>query len=294
MKDPKSLKGIYPALLTPFDGAGKLNEASLRALTSSLIDRGVDGFYVGGSTAETFLLTLEERKRILEIVVKESADKVRIIAHIGAIGTDFSIELGKHAAKVGADAISSVPPFYYKFSADEIVAYYTDIADAVDLPLIPYNIPSLSGVTLSGPLMKRLRSHKRIVGIKFTSNDLFQLERMKKDDPELIVYNGFDEIFLAGLSMGADGAIGSTFNFMPEKFLGIRDRFRSGDLAGARVLQAEANEVIQVLIDTGKLLNAQKYLVGLQGISLGECRKPFAPLTAEDRKNLDRVFEKYF
>ncbi len=285
----KSLKGIFPALLTPFDAAGKVDESNLRKLVSVNIKRGVDGFYVCGSTGEAFLLTHEERKRILEIVVDETAKRVAIICHIGAIGTDFTIDLGKHALKTGADAVSSIPPFYYKFSADEVVGFYRDVADAIDLPVIPYNFPALSGVTLTGDLIKQLRKHPRIAGVKFTSNDFYQLERMKKDDPALIVYNGFDEMFLAGLAMGADGAIGSTFNFMPEKFLGIRKCVQAGDIAGARAYQDQANEVIQVLIQTGKALNAQKYLMDLQGIPCGQCRKPFIPLTDMDKANLKSV-----
>ena len=285
----KSLVGIFPALLTPFDSKGRVDEENLRRLVSTNIGRGVDGFYVCGSTGEAFLLKPEERKRILETVVSEVAGRVSIICHIGAIGTDSTIELGKHAEAAGADAVSSIPPFYYKFSAAEVVGFYRDIADAVGLPVIPYNFPALSGVTLTGDLIRQLRENSRIIGVKFTSNDLFQLERMKKDDPTLIVYNGFDELFLAGLAMGADGAIGSTFNFMPEKFIGIRERVGAGDIVGARAFQEKANEVIQVLLGTGKPLNAHKFILGLQGIPCGECRRPFLPLTDIDKANLEKV-----
>jgi N-acetylneuraminate lyase len=285
----KSLKGIFTALLTPFDASGKVDDKNLRKLVSNNISRGIDGFYVCGSTGEAFLLTHDERKRILDIVIEEAAGRVTVIAHIGAIGTDFGIELGKHAKAAGADAISSIPPFYYKFSADELISYYRDIADAVDLPLIPYNFPALSGVTLTGELVGKLREQARIAAVKFTSNDLFQLERMKKEHPDLVILNGFDELYLGGLAMGADGAIGSTFNFMPEKFLGIRERALAGDLPGARVFQDQANEVIQVLLGTGKLLNGEKFLMELQGIPCGECRRPFLPLTEADKAKLVAV-----
>jgi N-acetylneuraminate lyase len=288
----KTLRGIFPALLTPFDASGKIDEASLRKLVSFNIAKGVDGFYVCGSTGEAFLLSHDERKRILETVVSEVAGRVSVICHIGAISTDFTIQLGKHALAVGADAVSSIPPFYYKFSSDEVLGFYRDLADAIELPVIPYNFPALSGVTLTGVLIRKLREHPRIAGVKFTSSDLFQLERMKKDDPDLIVYNGFDEMFLAGMAMGADGAIGSTYNFMPEKFLGIRERMLAGDLPGARALQDQANEVIQVVIDTGKALVAQKYLTGLVGIPCGECRRPFIPLTTADKASLDAVAQR--
>lgn len=288
----KTLSGIFPALLTPFDASGRINEDSLRKLVSFNIAKGVDGFYVCGSTGEAFLLSHEERKRILEVVVSEVAGRVAVICHVGAISTDFSIELGRHAVVTGADAVSSIPPFYYKFSTDEVLGFYRDLADAIELPVIPYNFPALSGVSLSGDLIRQLRKHPRIAGVKFTSSDLFQLERMKKADPELIVYNGFDEMFLAGMAMGADGAIGSTYNFMPGKFLGIRERLLAGDLPGARALQDQANEVIQVLIATGKPLVAQKYLTGLIGIPCGDCRRPFIPLTNTEKANLDAVAER--
>ena len=203
----KSLKGIFTALLTPFDEAGSIDEKNLRKLVSTGIAKGIDGFYVCGSTGEAFLLKPEERRRVLEIVIDEAAGRVTIISHIGAIGTDLSIELGRHAEAAGADAISSIPPFYYKFSADEVVGFYADLSDAVDLPVVPYNFPALSGVTLTGALVARLREKARIAAIKFTSNDLFQMERMKKDNPGLVVLSGFDELFLGSMAMGADGAI---------------------------------------------------------------------------------------
>lgn len=289
----KSLKGIFTALLTPFDKAGRVDEQGVRSLISRGIAKGIDGFYVCGSTGEAFLLKPEERKRILELVVAEAAGRVTIIAHIGSIGTELSIDLARHAEGLKVDAISSIPPFYYKFSTEEILGYYTDLAQAVAVPVIPYNFPALSGVTLTGALVGQLRQKAQIPAVKFTSNDLYQLERMKKENPGLIVLNGFDEMALGGMAMGADGAIGSTFNFMPEKFLGIRRLVEAGDLVGARALQDEANEVIKVVLDTGKSLNAHKYLMGLQGQACGECRRPFLPLTEQDRAKLDAAAERY-
>lgn len=288
----KKLTGIFPALLTPFDKKGKIHEESLRKLVHALLNKGVDGFYVCGSTGEAFLLSLEERKQILSIVMDEVKGKAAVICHVGAIATHFSMELARHAAELGADAISSIPPFYYKFSQSEILGYYNDLAD-VGLPLILYNFPALSGVTLTKELVWELRKHENIIGIKFTSSDMYQLERMKNADPDLLVYNGFDEMFLSGLAMGADGAIGSTFNFMPEKFLQIQHLFTQGNLDEARTEQASANAVIDALLKTGKLLNAQKYLIDLQGIPFGECRKPFEPLTEADKELLEQVWRQH-
>jgi len=289
----KSLEGLYTALLTPFHENGEINESALRELVSSNIDKGIDGFYVCGSTGEAFLLSLDERKRVLSIVTDEAKDRVNIFCHIGAISTDFSIDLGLHAKDVGVSAISSIPPFYYKFTVEELLGYYIDISEEVDLPLIPYNFPGLSGVSLTSEMIASLRKHANIVGVKFTSNDLYQLQGMKANDPELLVFNGFDEIFLAGLAMGADGAIGSTLNFMPEKYISILKAFKAGDYELARTKQAEANEVIRVMLSTGHSMNAQKYFLEKQGIAAGHSRRPFKPLTNEEKLSLDAVFEAY-
>jgi len=287
----KSLAGNFTALLTPFDDNGNINEASLRQLVSKNIERGIDGFYVCGSTGEAFLLSMEERMKILSIVMDEVNSRVTVICHIGAIGTDLTLALGRDAAEKGVDAISSIPPFYYKFSSEEYIQYYLDIASAIKLPLIPYNFPALSGVSLTGDMVKTLRKHENIIGVKFTSNDLYQLQSMRSYDPSLVIYNGFDEIYLAGLSMGANGAIGSTFNFMPEKYQEIREAYNQGDMALALKLQGIANEIIGTMHATGKMLNAHKYIIHKQGIDYGICRRPFLPLNSQDKRNLDQVFE---
>jgi N-acetylneuraminate lyase len=279
------------ALLTPFRNDGSIDEAILMKLVEYLIAKGVSGFYVCGSTGEAFLMSIEERQRVLEMVIEQTKGRATIICHIGAIGTQLSILLGEHAREHGADVISSIPPFYYKFTEKEIIGYYHDLAN-IGLPFIPYNFPALSGVAIDARLMAELRKNPNIVGIKFTSNDLFQMERMKAADPDLIVMSGYDELFLGALSMGADGAIGSTFNVMPKKFIKIFDYYKHGKIEDAQKEQRSANEVIHALISTGKLLNAHKYLLELQGFPFGECRKPFLPLNEEDKANLRFVHDR--
>jgi N-acetylneuraminate lyase len=288
----KNLKGIFPALLTPFKEDGSLNEDSLRKLVVANMAKGITGFYVCGSTAEVFLLKPEERKRILEIVTDEVKGKAAIICHVGAINTEWSIEYAKHAASLGVDAVSSIPPFYYPFSADEIISYYIDIVSAVELPMIVYNFPAFSGVTMTMDRIKALREHKNVIGIKHTSTDLFQIDSMKRSYPALIVFNGYDEIFLGGLSMGADGGIGSTYNVMAEKFVGIKQYFDSGRIEEAQRLQTEADDVIRVLASMN-IFSAEKYLLTLQGIPFGECRRPFQPLKEGEKKRLEEVFERH-
>jgi len=287
----KNLKGIFPALLTPFKDDGKINEDALRKLVSVNIIKGVTGFYVCGSTAEVFLLSPDERKKILEIVVDEVKGRTAVICHVGALNTEWAIEYAKHAELLGVDAISSISPFYYPFKFDEINLYYSDITSKVDLPMIVYNFPANSGVNLTMDRVKILRENKNIIGIKHTSNDLFQINSMKRADPELIIFNGYDEIFLGGLSMGADGGIGSTYNFMAEKFIGIKKAFEIGNLTEAAKLQTETDDIIRIL-STMSLLAAEKYILTLQGIPFGICRKPFIQLDDNEKKRIEEIKER--
>ncbi len=283
------LKGIFAALVTPFTAEGDVAYDALSAHVQHCIDIGIEGFYVCGSTGEALLLTLEERKRILEVVMSIAGGHRPVVCHCGAVGTKLSSDLARHAASVGVDAVSSVSPFYYHFSPDEIVDYYKELADSCGRPVIVYNIPSLSGVSVTPAMMRAMYEHPEIAGLKFTSNDLFALERIKSELPDLIVYNGFDEMLLAGLSMGADGAIGSTYNVMGRYFIQIRDLFQQNRMAEALNIQRKANSIVSDLVSTGKLFSCLKYIITLRGIPFGECRRPFSALTESDMRLCDQI-----
>ena len=137
----EEFKGVIPAVLTVFEQDENIDEIGMRQLISHLIHKGVYGLYLTGSTGEGFTMSVEERMRVVEIVMDEVAGRVPVVVHVGAIGTKLSIELAKHAERVGADGISSVPPFYWRFNEDQIVNYYEDIATATSLPMIVYNVP---------------------------------------------------------------------------------------------------------------------------------------------------------
>ena len=284
----QKLKGIFPALLTPFTKEDKINEKALQQLVKMNIDKGVDGFYVGGSTAEAFLLSLEERKYIVDIVAQEAKGKCAIIVHIGCISTDQAVELGKHAEKAGVDAVSSIPPFYYNFSFPEIKSHYFEIVNRVNLPMVMYNFPAFSGVTLNSDNIGEFLKDPRFIGIKHTSSDFFSLERFKQTYKDVLVYNGFDEMFLAGLSMGADGGVGSTYNFMAEKFIRIKQLFGEGRMEEARRVQNEANNIIKVLVKVG-VLPGEKEVLNQMGLEFGECRKPFKKVSEEEKEMLRKV-----
>ena len=279
--------GVFPALLTPFCADGSVNYKMLRELVRFNLDKGVSGFYVCGSTGEAFLLSQDERKNILETVLEEAGGKAAVIAHVGQIGEGFALDLAKHAKSAGADAISSVPPFYYGFSFDEIRKYYFDLAGA-GLPVIIYNF-SVGGAKLTTENVKEFLSDKRFIGVKHTSSDFYMLERLKAFRPNAVVFNGYDEMFLSGLIAGADGGIGSTYNFMAEKFIAIEKMFRQGDIAGAQAEQKRVNNIIEVLLKVGVIPGAKTICKAL-GLDPGVCRKPFAALSDEDEAWLLKVY----
>ena len=281
----QKFKGIFPALLTPFDGKEKVNVGALTELVAYNIAKGVSGFYVGGSTAEAFLLSEEERKLVYKTVAKAAKGKVTLIAHIGCISTAQAIEFGKYAKELGYDAISAIAPFYYKFNFEQIKKYYYDIVNAVDMPMIIYNFPNFSGVNLTVAQVEEFFCDDRFIGIKHTSNDYFAMEQFKTRFPEKLVYNGFDEMLLSGLAMGADGGIGSTYNFMAEKYIEIYKLFSENKLAEARVLQQECNRIITALCKVG-VMEGEKEVLCQMGFDFGNARAPFSVLTDEQKNFL--------
>ena len=278
----KKCKGIFTALLTPFDKNNKVNEKELEKLVKFNIEKGVTGFYVGGSTAEAFLLSTDERKQIMD-VVKSAAPNHTLIAHIGSINELEATELGKHAKKLSYDIVSSVAPFYYKFSFKEIKNYYFRLAETAALPMLVYHFPAFSGVNMGIGEISEFLSDDRFVGIKYTSNDFFTLEQCKANFPNKIIYNGFDEMFLAGLSMGADGGIGSTYNFMADKFVKINELFENKCIDEAQHIQKEANRIITILCKIG-VMQAEKEVLNQLGFDFGNCRPPFGIPTDEEKE----------
>lgn len=287
----KDLRGIYPALPTPMRPGGAVDYPALEMLVDYEIGQGVDGLYVGGSTAESFLLTEDERMQIAETVLRRAAGRLKVIVHTGAGGTDAAIRLSRHAREHGADAISSVPPIYFKYTTEEIIGYYRDLIEASEMPLVVYNIPAFTGINMTQGGIRELFKHPLVVALKHTNTNMYELERILAHHPRLVALNGYDEAFLSGLSMGASGMIGSTVNFMARKFIALRDAFLSGRVDEAFRLQREANEIVETLVDVG-VFNAVKYAMQLRGVDCGTCRGPFKPLSDADKARVRAVLEK--
>lgn len=277
----KDFKGVIPAVITIFDKNEELDEKGTREFIQHLLSYEIGGLYLVGSTGEGFLMSTEERKKYVEIVMDEVAGKVPVVVHVGAISTKISIELAKHAESVGATGISSVPPFYYKFNEEQIFSYYEDIANATSLPMIVYNIPLAGMMTVD--LVKRLSEIENVKGIKYTGTTMFEMTQIKdacKED--FLIYAGCDEMAASGLGIGANGIIGSFYNMIPDLFIQIYKAAEANDLAEASKLQRNALRIIMNLLEHGSLMAALKACLRHSGISAGYARKPFNNFTQDE------------
>ena len=292
-QDRGAFHGIYIPMITPFLRQNEsLDLAATEALIEFLIAHNVHGLYVGGSTGEAFAQSTDERATFLRHVASVAKGRLRLVAHVGSLATRDALHLAEVAAASGYEATSSVPPYYYAFSREEVLGYYEELASATSLPLLIYNIPGNARFRFSLEDLSRLLQHPSIVGVKHTETDFFIIERLKARHPEAIVFNGPDEMLIAGLTMGCDGGIGSTYNVIPETYVRLYESFRRGDWHRAIVLQQEANALTELLLQVG-LYNGLRHLLRRRGVDTGVSRRPFAPLTAEGAAKLDSFYEQH-
>ncbi len=286
----KCFKGVYAALPTPFFNDESLDEASLTNLVVNAENQGLDGLYVGGSTGEAFVMSLDERIRTMQIIAKNNPTDLTLIAHVGTIRTADSCQLAAVANQAGYDAVSAVTPFYYPFGFKALLEHYKAIIDAAKgLPMIVYNFPAMSGVSLSDSEIDQLLALDNVVGLKQTSGDMYQMEKISSRHDDKVVFNGFDEVFLAGQMAGAKGGIGSTYNVIGDKYVAISQAIAHGDIVKAQQIQQSANRIIDILIKTG-VIQGLKYLLMKKGIlNDATVRRPFASLTNESKTLLDNL-----
>lgn len=279
----KNLKGIFSALLVPFNQDGSINEQGLRQIVRHNIDKmKVDGLYVGGSTGENFMLSTEEKKQIFRIAKDEAKDQVALIAQVGSVNLHEAIELGKYATELGYDSLSAVTPFYYKFNFAEIKHYYDRIIEETGNYMIVYSIPFLTGVNIGVEQFGELYKNPKVLGVKFTAGDFYLLERLKKAYPNHLIWAGFDEMMIPAVSLGVDGAIGSTFNVNGIRARQIFELTQAGKLEEARAIQHVTNDLIEGVLANGLYLTL-KELLKLEGVDAGYCREPMTAAATEQQ-----------
>ena len=277
---------IFAATLTPMRADGSVAPEAVAPLTDFILSKGVHGLYVSGSTGESVLQSRAERAEILTATAEHARGKCTLIAHVGSASTGDATALAALASEQGFDAVSAVPPYYYKHNFDDIADYYRAIADASGLPLIIYNIPALSGTDLSSEKLLELMEDDRIAGVKFTAQDLFQFGELRKAAPNKKFYFGTDEMFIGAAAIGTDGGIGSTYNLIGDVYLAVEKAIAAGDIDEARRQQRKANDLIAILLKVG-VIGGLKHALNRLGVPVGPCRRPFSPMSADGIKLLD-------
>src|SRR5262245_17403711 len=257
------LAGIVPAVVTPFDAKGQFNVRSFERLVERLYAAGVHGLYLCGSTGEGMLQTVAQRKQVAEAALRNSPAGKSVIVHVGANTTDEAIELARHAALMGAHAVSSLPPAVGAYSFAEIKSYYERLAAASSIPLLIYFSPEVAPAIKTSGQVLELAAIENVAGLKFTDYDLYTMLRLKEQGST--IFYGRDEMLSAGLLLGADGGIGSFYNVIPELFLQLWRMAQEGRWDETRALQTRINEFITITLRY-PLFPALKTILGWAGI----------------------------
>ena len=283
MKDITKYQGIIPAFYACYDKDGQVSAPAVRALAKYLLDKGVKGLYVGGSSGECIYQSVAERKQTLESVMEVVRGKLTVIAHVACNNTADSRELAAHAESLGVDAIAAIPPIYFHLPPSAIAKYWNDISDAApNTDFIIYNIPQLAGVALTTPLLQEMLKNPRVGGVKNSSRPVQDIPRWR--DEGAVVFNGPDEQLLSGLAAGAAGGIGGTYAAMPELYMEIVKCFQSGQLEKGREIQNECCRIIYKMCSAqGNMYAVIKEIIRLQGgPDVGGVRAPLLNLTEGD------------
>jgi len=264
----------------------------MRRIVRHQIDAGVHGLYVCGGTGEGLLMNSKERQDLLETVLDETRGDVTVIAHIGAFQIPESIALAQHASEIGVDAISALPPSYF-YKPDEIsqINYYKSIAEVSEVPLLIYNIPQRTGITMTESLYDELMQVDNIIGMKDSSGDIYTLGHLASKWKDSVIFEGEDSLLLPSLIAGAIGGIGATYNLMPEFYVQLWQAYQSNNINKAGKIQARINEVIRALLISPDLIGGIKQVLGWMDLESGEPRSPNRTLRPEEAAKLRKAFD---
>lgn len=292
---PTPLTGLVAAPYTPFHADGSLNLPVIDQLAASLVANGVTGAFVCGTTGEGVSLTVEERQQVAERWQQAAGSQLRVIVHVGHTSLADARSLAAHAEKIGAHGVGCLAPFFFKpATIEDLAGFCAEVAAAAPaLPFYYYQIPSMTGVSLSAADFLRAAAPRipNLAGVKFTFENLMDFaECVRLEGGRYDIVFGRDEILVAGLALGARGAIGSTYNFLAPIFHEVIAAFEKGDLARAREKQAAANAIIKIFIRYGGL-PAGKAIMKIIGLDCGPTRLPLHSLSEKQAASMREELE---
>ena len=271
------IKGIITPTITPMYEDGSINFKSLEEQVDRLIQAGIHGIFPLGTNGEAYALDWEEKVSVLEATISKVDKRIPVYAGTGCISTKDTVELSKKAKELGADALSIITPYFAQASQDELIHHFREVARAVDLPIILYNIPARTGNKLLPATVERLSEIDNIVGIKDSSGDFLNILaylEIKKKREDFIVLSGNDSLILPTLQAGGDGAVAGCSNSYPKTVAEIYDYFMADDFEKAKDRQDRITKY-RGLFKYGNSNTIIKETVSMMGYDVGKCRSPF-------------------
>ncbi|MBR7133348.1 MAG: 4-hydroxy-tetrahydrodipicolinate synthase [Clostridia bacterium] len=285
MKQPL-FKGAATALVTPMKEDGSVNFERLESLVDQQIIAGIDALVICGTTGEKSTLRYDEHVKVIEVAAKAASKRVPIIAGTGSNDTVYSVELCEDAETAGADAFLMVTPYYNKTSQDGLVAHYSYIADRVNKPIIIYNVPSRTGVSIKPETYARLAEHKRLVAVKEANGDLSSVATSRYlCGDKLDFYSGNDDQIVPIMSLGGLGVISVLSNLLPKETHDMCEEYLNGNIQKACEMQIKYTGLINALFSDVNPVPV-KTAMNLVGMDVGPCRLPLYPMNEATLSNL--------
>lgn len=287
------IKGIITAMVTPLSESG-IDEEATRKLVNKLIDNGIHGLFILGTNGEFYALNDKEKVTLVKIVIEETAGRVPIYAGSGGISTKDVIKLTNQFAELGVDAVSIITPYLIKVSDEELITHYRKIAEATEVPIILYNIPAKTRLSISENVFKKLIKIPQIIGIKDSSGSIENIQMYLKwnQREDFSVLVGSDSLILSALKKGADGAVAATSNVLTKTDLGIYQAFCKNDLNHAALLQESINDFRRIL-KLATVPSVLKYSLGVVGLPVGAPKLPVSEVPLELDEEIRKTLEKY-
>lgn len=282
-------KGSGVAIVTPMYEDGKVNYDKLAELIEYQIANSTDAIIICGTTGEASTMTDEEHIECIRYAVEKTAGRVPVIAGTGSNDTKYAIELSKEAEAVGADALLLVTPYYNKTTQKGLIMHFTAIADAVNIPIILYNIPGRTGMAIEVNTVKKLAQHKNIVAIKEASGNISYCAKLLAECGDIIdVYSGNDDMIVPLMSLGAKGVISVASHIIPKEVHDMTQYCLDNNFAEATKLQLEYLDLINALfIEVNPI--PVKEAVNMTGVNVGSCRMPLCDMTDEHKEVLRKA-----
>ena len=285
-------EGCGTAIATPFTKDG-VNFEEFGKLIEFQIQNNIDAIIVCGTTGESATMSTEEKKETIKYAIQKVAKRTKVVVGTGSNNTKSAIEMSKYAEEVGANGILVVTPYYNKTTQKGLIAHYKGIAEAVNLPIIMYNVPSRTGVNILPKTCLELSKIKNIVAIKEASGDISQVAKIAnlcKED--LTIYSGNDDQIIPVLSLGGKGVISVLSNIVPKYTHNMTKKYLDGDVEEARKMQLEVSDLIEALFTEVNPIPV-KYALNLMGYKFGIPRLPLIELTDENKENLKEIMKKH-